>query len=241
MYYPLPETHKTLEENIARIANAVPVTLYSRVTLNVEIVVLSCQKCNQCLKGHKSLRAPFECVLEVYLSLSLSLSLSFCWSGNVSSSFLSNVSKVISLWDHILRVFSKCLCHCHCLCHCLLVGQVISPYHSHQITQRSLVSGITLWGCFLNVFAIVFVFVIVIVFVIVFLLVKSCLLITLIKCLRGPKSLGLLFEGVLKCMSFFLLPFFGPVMSLHHSNQMSQRSQVSRIAPLECSLMEVHR
>ena len=30
--------------NIARIANAVPVTLHSRVTLNVEIVVLNCQK-----------------------------------------------------------------------------------------------------------------------------------------------------------------------------------------------------
>ena len=28
------------EENIARIANAVPVTLYSRVTINVEIVVV---------------------------------------------------------------------------------------------------------------------------------------------------------------------------------------------------------
>ena len=41
--------------NIARIANAVPVTLYSRVTVNVESVVLNCQKSNQCLKGHKSL------------------------------------------------------------------------------------------------------------------------------------------------------------------------------------------
>ena len=35
--------------------------------------------------------------------------------------------------------------------------------------------------------------------------------------------------------------FFGQVMSSHHSDQMSQRSQVSRIAPLGCSLMEVHR
>ena len=42
-------------KNIARIANAVPVTLYSRVTMNVEIVVLNCQKCILCLKGHKSL------------------------------------------------------------------------------------------------------------------------------------------------------------------------------------------
>ena len=35
--------------------------------------------------------------------------------------------------------------------------------------------------------------------------------------------------------------FFGQVMSSHHSDQMSQKSQVSRIAPLGCSLMEVHR
>ena len=30
------------KKNIARIANAVPVTLYSRITVNVEIVVLNC-------------------------------------------------------------------------------------------------------------------------------------------------------------------------------------------------------
>ena len=42
------------KKHIARIAIAVPVTLYSMVTVNVEIVVLNCQKCNQCLKGHKS-------------------------------------------------------------------------------------------------------------------------------------------------------------------------------------------
>ena len=32
-----------------------PVTLNLRVTMNVMIVVLNCQKCDQCLKGHKSL------------------------------------------------------------------------------------------------------------------------------------------------------------------------------------------
>ena len=37
------------------------------------------------------------------------------------------------------------------------------------------------------------------------------------------------------------LSFFGQIMSPHHSDQLSQRSQVSRIAPFECSLMEVHR
>ena len=50
-------------KNIARIANAVPVTLYSKVTMNVGIVVLNCQKCNQCLKGHKSLRLVSEGVI----------------------------------------------------------------------------------------------------------------------------------------------------------------------------------
>ena len=50
-------------KNITRIANAVPVTLYSRVTMNVEIVVLNCQKCNQCHKGHKSLGLIFKGVL----------------------------------------------------------------------------------------------------------------------------------------------------------------------------------
>ena len=41
-------------KNIARIANAVPFTLYSWVTMNDEIVVLNCQKYNQCLTYHKS-------------------------------------------------------------------------------------------------------------------------------------------------------------------------------------------
>ena len=39
----------------------------------------------------------------------------------------------------------------------------------------------------------------------------------------------------------FAIVFLGQVMSSHHSDQMSQRSQVSWIAPLGCSLMEVHR
>ena len=89
------------DENIARIANAVPVTLYSRVTVNVESVVLNCQKYNQCLKCHKSHGLFFEDVLHLSLSFSfslyLSLSLSFCWSGHVSSSLWSKVSKVTSL------------------------------------------------------------------------------------------------------------------------------------------------
>ena len=39
---------------------------------------------------------------------------------------------------------------------------------------------------------------------------------------------------------FVFVNFFGHVMSSHHSEQMSQKSHVSRIAPLGCSLMEVH-
>ena len=67
--------------------------------------------------------------LSLCLSLSLSLSLSFWCLGHVSSSRWSNVSKVTSLWDHSLRVFSKCLCHflcvcvCHCHCHCICLCQ----------------------------------------------------------------------------------------------------------------------
>ena len=56
----------------------------------VEIYVLNCQKCNQCLKGHKSLGLFFEVVFFLSLSLSFllywSLSLSSCYSVNVSSS-----------------------------------------------------------------------------------------------------------------------------------------------------------
>ena len=63
----------------------------------------------------------------------------------------------------------------------------------------------------------------------------SCLLITLNKCLKGHKSLGLLLGGVLKMslslslslyfslylsLSLSLSIFFGQVMSSHHSDQM---------------------
>ena len=75
-------------------------------------------------------------------------------------------------------------------------------------------------------------------------LVMSCLLITLNKCLKGHMSLGWLLGGVLKMslslslyLSLYLSLsiFFGHVMSSHHSEQMSQRSQVSRIALRRCS------
>ena len=81
--------------------------------------------------------------------------------------------------------------------------------------------------------------VIVFVFVFVIFFVMSCLLITLNKCLKCHKSLGLLLGGVLKMslslslsLSLYLSLsiFVGHVMSSHHSEKMSQRSQVSRMA-----------
>ena len=73
------------------------------------------------------------------------------------------------------------------LCLCIFVGHVMPPHHSDQMSQRSQVSRVALWRCSLNVF--VFVIVFVFVFVIVFLLVRSCLIITLIKCLKGHSLL----------------------------------------------------
>ena len=104
------------------------------------------------LKSHKSLGSLSEGVLKMYLSLSLSLCLSlpFFWSGHVSSSLGSNVSKVTGLLDCSLKLFSKCICLCNCLClciclcHCLFFGQVMSPHHSDQMSQRSQVSRVTL-------------------------------------------------------------------------------------------------
>ena len=166
------------------------------------------------------------------LSLCLSLSLSVFWSGPVTSSLWSSVSKVTSPWDCSLKVLSKCICLCHCLClclciclffwsghvsssfwsnvskvtslwdrsfkvlskyicHCLFLGQVMSPHHSDQMSQRSQVSRVALYRCSLNVFAFVTVWVIVI------WLVRSCIIITLIICLKGHKSLWSLFECVL--------------------------------------------
>ena len=59
------------------------------------------------------------------------------------------------------------------------------------------------WGCSLNVFVIVLVFV----FVVVFLLVRSCILIALIKCLKGQKSQGLLFEEWRCSLNVFVTVF----------------------------------
>ena len=117
-----------------------------------------------------------------------------------------------------------CLCLCICLCHCIFLGQVMSTNRPDQTSKRTQVSRIALWRCSLNVFVIVIVFVCLFVFVIAFLLVSSCLLIILIKCLKGYKFLISLCEGVLLMylslslsLSVYMslsLSFFGQVMSL---------------------------
>ena len=96
------------------------------------------------------------------------------------------------------------------------------------------------WGCSLNVFVIVLVFV----FVVVFLLVRSCFLITLIKCLKGQKSqrLKVLSKCYYHCLGHCLCLciclrrclFVGQVMFSHRSDQMSQRPKVSKIALWMC-------
>ena len=114
----------------------------------------------------------------------------------VRSCFL--IALIKCLKDCSLKVFFKCICHCLCIClclrRCLFVGQVMFSHHSDQMSQRSKVSGVAIWGCSPspNVIVIVFVFVI----VIVFLFVRSCLLVTLITCLKGHKSLRVLYGSV---------------------------------------------
>ena len=111
------------------------------------IQVLNCQKCNQCLKCHKSLGSLFEGALNVFVFV-------------------------------IVFVFV------------FVIVIVMSPHLFDQMSQRSPVSRIALWRCSLNVVVFVIVFVFVFVFVIVFLMVRSYPLITLVKCLKGHKSLG---------------------------------------------------
>ena len=92
------------------------VTLYSRVTMNVDIGVLNFQKCNQCLKVHKSLWCSKNVIV------------------NVNVYF----GQVITLIKYIkgqksLRVLYKYICHCYCL----FVGQAMCPHLSDQMSQKS--------------------------------------------------------------------------------------------------------
>ena len=80
MEYDTTGSHTGCEVNLTRRSQELLmlsyVTLCWRV-MNVELVLLNCRNCNQCLKGHRSLGLLFQGALW--------MSLSFCWSGQVSS------------------------------------------------------------------------------------------------------------------------------------------------------------
>ena len=121
----------------------------------------------------------------------LSLSLSFFGPGQVSSSLWSIISKVTSVSDRSLKGLLNyiCLCHylclCMCLCHCLFFG---SGHVSSSLWSN--VSKVwRLWGCSLKVLSKC----LCLCLCHCLFLVSSCLFITLIKCLKGHRSLGLLF------------------------------------------------
>ena len=127
-----------------------------------------------------------------------------------------------------------------------LFGQVMSPHHFDQMSQRLQVSGFALWMCFLNVFVFIFVFVFGFVFVIVFFWsshVSSSLwsIVSKVTSLQG-RSLKVLSKCICLCHCHCLCLclcrciFLGQVMSPHHYDQMCQGSQVSRIALWRCSL-----
>ena len=104
--------------------------------------------------------------LKLPLHLSLPLLLSFYWSGHVSPSLWSKVSK-IALWRFSLNVFVIVFVFVFVIV--FLLVRSCFFHHSDQMSQRSTVSKIDV-----IVFVIVFVFVFV--FVVVFLLVRSCFL-----------------------------------------------------------------
>ena len=83
----------------------------------------------------------------------------------------------------------------------------------------------------------VFVIVIVFLFLVVFLLVGSCFLITLFKYLND-RSLKAFSKCICHCLCLCLssCPFVGQVRFSQHSDQMPQRSKVSKIALWRCSL-----
>ena len=67
------------------------------------------------------------------------------WSWNSYASYFHHYNNSfcsIDLTNRLLRYSLNAFC---CLCVCLFVGQVMSPYHSDQISQRSHVSRVTLY------------------------------------------------------------------------------------------------
>ena len=78
--------------NIAKIAILSHIALYWRMIKNIDIVVLKCQKCNECLNVHKSL-----CSLRM-----LSNCLCLFWSGPVSSSLWNKYRACLQI-PHIVH------------------------------------------------------------------------------------------------------------------------------------------
>ena len=152
--------------------------MLSSVTLNCQVIIIVINSCYQMSEmstiSHKltSYAMSLSWSLYLYLSLALSLVMSPHHSDQVYQR--SQVSR-ITLWRYSPNF-------------AVVFGQVMSPHHSDQMSQRSQVSRITLWRCSLMYLSFS---------VSLFFLVRSSPLITLIKCFKGHKSLGSVFEGVL--------------------------------------------
>ena len=75
--------------------------------MNVEIVVLNCQKCIQCLKGHKSLWVLYGNVCQQCVGLSQSLSyklhINVCWEFYHFKQWQHNVNKCY-MWGSLLSI-----------------------------------------------------------------------------------------------------------------------------------------
>ena len=94
--------------------------LKGRMTMNVEIFVLKCPKCNKCHESLGLLYSPnvFATCLCLYICLFYCL---FCQSGLRPCQSVSHVS----VYDHSLKVCSKCLCLCLLLFKIIFTGRTM--------------------------------------------------------------------------------------------------------------------
>ena len=104
---------------------------------------ISCYALSNTLKGFSSNKhhnncgcGPLSLLIERLLWMSI-------WMG-------SQIARVTSLKDCFSWVFSKCFCLC------LFDGHFMCPHHSDQMSQKSRVFRVALWGCSLNIFVCVY-------------------------------------------------------------------------------------
>ena len=110
-------------------------TLLTSVTINCQVTKivmnsgwLNCQNCNQCLKCHKSPGLSFllskwqKQLSELWKLLSIVKIVRNCW-------VFQELSEIVKNWK---------------IKKCQNVGQVMFPYYSDQMSQRSQVSRVTL-------------------------------------------------------------------------------------------------